>query len=472
MSESSLGTLGVNIAAYAGQFMAELTRAENGMTKFQRGISRTLTRAGLDTIGLGNAARAMSNELRYVWNNIEKIPGIDPTTLASVQEMKGEVEEFQQAIHRLVAGGMGLFAQFGKSLGLVAGAITQAFQSTTLKELFTNPTMIAANFAAALADVDVALQADFESATKAAHAQNELAAATARTTEAKKAAASLIEGFTRAREEFNRSEAAALDRMKSEGETIRREMLTPLEEWADQLVRLNGLLNAGAVSQETFNRAMKAADSNLAQQQAKDSARRIDALHGAVFGPVDEATKNFQEIVTAGQHFQIEMDHLWREMSASGSEAFVDLLASGENVFGSLVDVAARAVQRMVAELMVINPLLNAVSGLFGVKSALPSMWSFGGGKAVGGPVQSGTSYLVGEKGPEMFTPTASGMITPNHALRQGGGDVKNFYIDARGADRTGLARLEAMIRQINGSIEIRALGAVMDHRRRGASYS
>ena len=41
----------------------------------------------------------------------------------------------------------------------------------------------------------------------------------------------------------------------------------------------------------------------------------------------------------------------------------------------------------------------------------------FGGARADGGPVRRGTSYLVGERGPEIFTPRASGTITPNRAI-------------------------------------------------------
>ena len=37
--------------------------------------------------------------------------------------------------------------------------------------------------------------------------------------------------------------------------------------------------------------------------------------------------------------------------------------------------------------------------------------------KARGGPVYGGRSYLVGERGPEIFTPGSSGGITPNHRL-------------------------------------------------------
>lgn len=39
------------------------------------------------------------------------------------------------------------------------------------------------------------------------------------------------------------------------------------------------------------------------------------------------------------------------------------------------------------------------------------------GARAVGGPVDANRSYLVGERGPERFTPRAPGYITPNHKL-------------------------------------------------------
>lgn len=37
----------------------------------------------------------------------------------------------------------------------------------------------------------------------------------------------------------------------------------------------------------------------------------------------------------------------------------------------------------------------------------------FGGARADGGPVSGGGSYLVGERGPEVFTPATSGDISP-----------------------------------------------------------
>ena len=44
-------------------------------------------------------------------------------------------------------------------------------------------------------------------------------------------------------------------------------------------------------------------------------------------------------------------------------------------------------------------------------------------GRATGGPVSAGRAYRVGERGPELFVPTASGRI------EAAGGDVRNIAI-------------------------------------------
>ena len=48
----------------------------------------------------------------------------------------------------------------------------------------------------------------------------------------------------------------------------------------------------------------------------------------------------------------------------------------------------------------------------------------FGGGQADGGPVSARTTYLVGERGPELFTPNKSGTIIPNDELGGLWGDM------------------------------------------------
>jgi tape measure domain-containing protein len=76
-----------------------------------------------------------------------------------------------------------------------------------------------------------------------------------------------------------------------------------------------------------------------------------------------------------------------------------------------------------------------AVSGVFNyLSSAVGSLFSpVDGARAAGGPVYGGSSYLVGERGPEIFTPGATGMITPNNALGGGGVSLKVEIINATG---------------------------------------
>ena len=57
------------------------------------------------------------------------------------------------------------------------------------------------------------------------------------------------------------------------------------------------------------------------------------------------------------------------------------------------------------------NPYAKAYRGFTGPKSSTEK------GKAVGGPVEGMTPYLVGERGPEMFVPKVSGTIVTSSAL-------------------------------------------------------
>jgi len=58
--------------------------------------------------------------------------------------------------------------------------------------------------------------------------------------------------------------------------------------------------------------------------------------------------------------------------------------------------------------------------GLAGALAGLISGLTGAPGKAIGGPVSAGRAYLVGERGPELFVPTASGRIDPSTGAGQG----------------------------------------------------
>jgi hypothetical protein len=95
-------------------------------------------------------------------------------------------------------------------------------------------------------------------------------------------------------------------------------------------------------------------------------------------------------------------------------KAIAAVITGVSNLVGFFDDVIEKV--KAFIKLVKDNPLVQ------GIGSVIDKI--FGGGKAAGGPVNAGTTYLVGERGPELFTPSGSGSIIPNHKLGGGGGSV------------------------------------------------
>lgn len=85
-----------------------------------------------------------------------------------------------------------------------------------------------------------------------------------------------------------------------------------------------------------------------------------------------------------------------------------------------------------------------AKMGIGGAVSAISGV--FGGGKAAGGSVNSGTTYMVGENGPEFFRPSMSGTIIPNHSLAAAGGGVNVSINIGTVASDIDVRRLASMV--------------------------
>lgn len=118
------------------------------------------------------------------------------------------------------------------------------------------------------------------------------------------------------------------------------------------------------------------------------------------------------------------------EVAASAQAATSASFNLGESLAGVFAD-AAFEVKRLDEG---VKDLLSSMGRLFlnqaftqFLGGIFPTL-NFGGARADGGPVSSGRTYLVGERGPELFTPGASGGITPNHAMGGGGNVIVNNY--------------------------------------------
>lgn len=107
---------------------------------------------------------------------------------------------------------------------------------------------------------------------------------------------------------------------------------------------------------------------------------------------------------------------------------------------------------------------ISAGYAIAAILAALALIPMFAGSRERGGDVIGGRSYLVGENGPEMFTPRSTGSISPNGS---GGTIVQNINIST-GVAQTVRAEVMSLMPQIISA----AKNAVADARQRGGSYA
>ena len=110
-------------------------------------------------------------------------------------------------------------------------------------------------------------------------------------------------------------------------------------------------------------------------------------------------------------------------------DALTDFVMTGQLNFRKLANSIIRDMVRIAIQQSITAPLSGWLGSLF-TPAAVPFQNRVSG-KAAGGFVGAGSSYLVGERGPELFTPTSSGNITPNHKL--GGATNVVVNVDASG---------------------------------------
>jgi hypothetical protein len=144
---------------------------------------------------------------------------------------------------------------------------------------------------------------------------------------------------------------------------------------------------------------------------------------GQAYAKAMEGTAN-QTAKTASQ-----MSKIWDNFVENTQRALGDTLFSGmSGKFTDIEQVFKDMLLRMAADAAaanIMNAMFGTVSATGGSRSG--GLWgtiigAIAGARAEGGPVNSGSTYLVGERGPELFTPTTSGAIIPNGAT--GGGTV------------------------------------------------
>jgi hypothetical protein len=201
----------------------------------------------------------------------------------------------------------------------------------------------------------------------------------------------------------------------------------------DAILPFNNAVDGMSIALMNADNAWKVLTDNLEQEVALDQAKiklaELEAAAAKAFGSgrqadIDAYEQKALDFVTALAAIAGGMSDI------SSKEILIRFKTQGPAAAIELAEWIARG-----AEYGGLSPA-DALN-LAGI-STLPA-------RALGGPVMGNNTYLVGEQGPELFTPSSAGNITPNHAM--GGGGTINITVTS--ADPNEVVRaLQTYVRQ------------------------
>lgn len=241
---------------------------------------------------------------------------------------------------------------------------------------------------------------------------------------------------------------------------------------------------AGIAQQEAVVAPLQAQKDALTQSVA-DAKAALDQLAADRKAALDKAKSNFEAekkvIEDENAALIVRMNQIAAEIETIITNLAATLpprtVQAGQNALQGLLD-GFRAKYPQVARDL--GKLMDALAASLNRTITMTVRTVYDAGspmprRAMGGPVQARTAYLVGERGPEVFVPYGNGNIIPNHALgsvpsmgaRAGGsgaGAVININVNAgMGADGAEIGRhIVDSLRQYerrNGPIPVSVTG-------------
>ena len=205
------------------------------------------------------------------------------------------------------------------------------------------------------------------------------------------------------------------------------------------------------------------ADLNLPNKALEDMYAALDGIQSIDLGSY------FEWVAKKAKDTGDKIAHKYQSISdtikSSMEDAFMSIVDNTSTVADAFKTMAVAIIKELYKVLVVQQIVgsydLNKGTGS-GIVGAIMS-----GFRAGGGPVEAGKTYVVGEKGPELFTAPSNGKITPNGQLSGGNVTVVQNINVSTGVQATVRAEIRQMMPQIAES----AKGAVLDAKRRGGNY-
>jgi hypothetical protein len=230
--------------------------------------------------------------------------------------------------------------------------------------------------------------------------------------------------------------------------------------FAFQQVSLEQAKNALIVKSEMdlYNLRVKLAQDEIAMNATKHAMNMsaADAYYLKTIGgekAIQEAAKTRAEFEKKSTfektQFGIEAGaQLFSALGAQNKQAFE--AAKAFNIANAIMNTYMAATKALASYPPPFSFIAAAAAVGMGMAQVAAIRGQTYSGRALGGPVMGGTPYMVGENGPELFTPNTTGNITRNQDVGGSGPVSINFNIqanDAQGFDDL-LIKRRGMIQQ------------------------
>lgn len=232
--------------------------------------------------------------------------------------------------------------------------------------------------------------------------------------------------LTRAQEMFKLERQGIY--LKAEELQQEKELLEQQWKYADAVQAIIDMKNLDSMSRmEALAREEKLNEKALQNILERTRMLKAEKSGGVFDGFIFRAQTFGKDMETSFEAGGKAFDSLMSNMS-NGLEEFVKKGELDFNKFAESIIKDMLAIQLRASATNLFSMLAKAVFSP-SVSLAEP----FAGPKADGGPVESNNSYLVGERGPELFVPRSAGAIVPNHSMAMMGGstNITNYNIQA-----------------------------------------
>ena len=239
-------------------------------------------------------------------------------------------------------------------------------------------------------------------------------------------------GSDAARLTILREQLAGIDSTK-QTRAKRKRIEAQIGEIEERLIKEGKSIDLANTRQLLFEEATKSIEDQnmflqnqllLGQQAAEIEKLKLETakkMKIAVEDLTPEQVEQLQNLIKTRDELQ-KLNELYSSIASTVETGLVDAIEGAINGTKTLGDVARSVFTQIQRSLI-----------QFGVNAFLGGLPGIGGAfRANGGPVSTGKSYMVGERGPEMFVPNAGGRIVPNSDM--GGSTNVVVNVDASGS--------------------------------------